>query len=252
MLRAVTFAQTAFVLALSENGVRLLEVLPEGPPVEHAIADLPRDAASAAGRASINDRSPSGRIHGSEGKKVRLTQFARKVEAALRPVLAGRHTPLFLAASEPLASIFHLVSSLPDLVPGSIAASSDRATDAELASAARPLLDALHARELSKFRALFESRADEHRATTDLSDAARAAAFGAIETMLVDIDAVVPGTFDEATGKIILADKTSTDSYGVVNAVAARALATGARLFGVRKADIPHGGHLAAILRYAV
>src|SRR4051794_19033020 len=82
LLRAITFPHAAFVLALSENDARLLEILPSGPPVAVKVPGMPRDAASAVGKASINDRSPSGRIHGSEGKKVRLAQHARKIDAA--------------------------------------------------------------------------------------------------------------------------------------------------------------------------
>lgn len=252
LLRAITFPHVALVLALSENAVRLLEVLPEGPPVEIRVPGMPRDAASSVGKASINDRSHSQRIHGSEGKKVRLTQYARQVDAALRPLLAHLHAPLFLAASEPMASIFHAVSTAHDLVPGTIAASPDRTPDADLAAAARQGLDALHAKEIDAFRALFDQRRNAGRATTDLSDAARAAAFGAVDQMLVDIDETVPGTYDPATGAITLAEAASAASYGVVDAVAGQALANGGRVLGVRRADIPDGASLAAILRYPV
>jgi hypothetical protein len=69
------------------------------------VPGLPTDAASAAGKASIADRSPSARLQGSEGQKVRLRQFARKVDQALRGVLTGLELPLILAATEPLESI---------------------------------------------------------------------------------------------------------------------------------------------------
>jgi len=251
LLRALTFPHTALVLALSENGARLLEVLPEGAPVEMRVSGMPSDAASSVGKSSINDRTYSGRITGSEGKKLRLTQYARQVDAALRPVLAGRHTPLFLAGAEPLASIFRGVNSSVDLVAETIAGTPDRTPDAELAGAARAGLDRLHAAEISAFRALFAARADQGRCTTDLTQAGRAAAFGAIDTLLVDIDAIVVGTYDEATGAITLADGATAGNYGVVDAIASQALATGAKVLGVRQADIPEGGMLAAVLRYA-
>ena len=251
LLRAITFPHVAFVLTLSENNTRLIEVFADGAPVEVRVPDLPRDAASAAGRASVNDRSPSGRIQGSEGKKVRLAQFARKVDTALRPVLAGLHVPLFLAGVDPLLSIFRSVCGSVDLAPDTIAGNADRLTDDELAASVRPLLDRHYARQLEEFRALFATRSAAGRATTDLSDAARAASFGAIDTLLVDIDAVVPGTYDEETGRITFAESASSGSYGVIDAIAARALATGARVLGVRKADIPRGEQLAAVLRYA-
>ena len=126
LLRAVTFPHAAYVLALSEGAVRLVEVPESGPAVEVRVADLPRDAASAAGRSTLNDRSPKGRIQGSEGQKVRLIQYARKVEAALRPVLAGSRMPLFLAATEPLAPIYRSVNSHPQLAEGLILGSPTR------------------------------------------------------------------------------------------------------------------------------
>jgi hypothetical protein len=91
LLRAITFPNSAFVLALSENAVRLVEIHADLPAVK--LEGLPKDAASAVGKSTLNDRSPSGRIHGSEGQNVRFRQYARQVDAALRPVLAGRETP---------------------------------------------------------------------------------------------------------------------------------------------------------------
>ena len=43
---------------------------------------------------------------------------------------------------------------------------------------------------------------DSGRALTDLAEVARAATFGAIETLLVDIDAAATGTVDETSGKL--------------------------------------------------
>jgi len=252
LLRAITFPHVALVLALSENGARLIEVPPEGPPVPVPVEGMPKDAASSVGKSSINDRSHSQRIHGSEGKKIRLAQYARAVDGAVRPVLAGLEVPLMLAAPEPLASIFRGLSSSTRLVAQTIEGSPDRTPDAELAAAARTLLDGLYAEEVAAVRSLFATRANQGRSTADLATAARAASRGAIDTLLVDIDAVVPGTFDEETGAITRAGEASASSYGVIDAVAARALATGARVLGVRAGDLPAPGELAAILRYAV
>ena len=70
--------------------------------------------------------------------------------------------------------------------------------------------------------------------------------------LMVDIDTVVPGTFDEATGRISLTESPSADTYGLVGAIAAQALSCGARVLGVRSQDIPQRMPLAAILRYAL
>ncbi len=251
LLRAVTFPHSAFVLALSENAVRLVEVHADLPPQTVKVSGLPKDAASAAGKSTLNDRSASGRIHGSEGQNVRFQQYARKVDAALRPVLAGLDTPLILAATGRLASVYRSVNTYPNLLPDGIEDSPDRITDADLAAASRPVLDKAYDAEIGEARQLFEARAGDGRATSDLSDAARAATFGAIDTLLVNIDTVVHGSIDETTGELRLAEEADATSYGVVDEIAGRAMASGARVLGVRGDDLPDGGELAAILRFA-
>jgi hypothetical protein len=251
LLRSVTWPQAAYVLALSQNAVRVVEVSGDLPAATVKVDGLPTDAASAVGQATVLDRSQKGRIHGSEGQKVRLRQFARKVDQALRGLVNGRETPLILAASEPLDGIYRSVNSYPHLARQGIAGNPDTQTDAELATAARAILDALHREELASLHALFDTRSKAGRATTDIAQAARAATFGAIDTLLVDIDEVVPGTVGD-DGSITLTDGPCAKSYGVVDEIAGRAFTSGARVLGVRRADIPGQASLAAILRYPV
>ena len=252
LLRAITFPNHAFVLALAEIDPRLIEVFAELPAKEVHIKELPKDAGSATGRASVNDRSPSGRIQGSEGQKVLLRQYARKIDALLRPIFAGRDEPLILAATEPLLSIWRSVCTFPGLAVDGVVTSPGELTPAQLADAARPILDQLYSKKIAAFRAVFEAQTGNDKATTDMARAARAATFGAIDTLLVDIDEVVPGTIDEADGSINFANLPSAATYGVIDEIAGRALVSGATVLGVRKADIPGEALLAATLRYAL
>jgi release factor family 11 len=251
LLRAVTFPQAAFVLALAAGSVRLVEVSREGPPFTVDVPDLPADAASAAGKASIADRSPSARLQGSEGQKVRLRQFARKVDQALRGVLTGLELPLILAATEPLESIYRSLNSYPHLVERGIAGNPDRASDADLAAAARTVLDEVYAAELSAIRDVFDVRFSHGRASTDVATVARTATYGAVDTLLVDIDEKLPGQVDEDSGAVTFAEDDAV-SYGVVDELARRVLLTGGRVLAVRGDEVPGGGPVAAILRYAL
>jgi len=251
LIRAITFPHAAHVLAISENAVRLVEVSADLPAATVKVPDLPKDAASAVGKSTINDRSPSGRVQGSEGQKVRLAQYVRKIDAALRPILAASGAPLILAATQPVEAIFRSVSSIPAL-PQAITGSHDRTSDADLANAARPILDAYYEEQIAEFRALFDTRKGQRRTTTDISDAARAATFGNIDRLLVDINEVVDGIVDEETGAVTLDESGDARNYGVVDEIAGRALRTGAKVLGVRTGDVPGGKSLAAILRSAI
>ena len=252
LFRAITFPHEAIVLALSVGGVRVVEVFADLAPHEVRVAGLPKNAMDAVGKATIGHRSPSGRIHGSEGEKVRLRQYARAVDQALRPVLAGRETPVILAATRPVDDVFRSVCTYPHLVAQQITTSPDNLSNRELAQGARPLLDEIYDDELKSLLELFETRKAQGRATTDLASAARAATFGAIDALLVDIDEIVPGWVDETDGSIRFAEEGNAKAYGIVDEIAGRAMENGAKVLGVRKADLPDGAHLAAILRYAV
>ena len=251
LLRAVTFPHTAFVLALSQSRVRLLEIAPELEPAEIRIPDLPKDVASAVGKSSIRDRAPSGRIQGSEGQKTRMRQYARRIDQALRPLLNGLDLPLILNATEPIDAIYRSVNSYPHLLPTSLAGNPDASSDAQLVESARGLLDEIYAAELRTIEEAFALRTSQRRASTDIADVARAATFGLVATVLVDIDEVVPGQVDEETGAITIDDTDDAVNYGVVDEIARRVWLNGGKVLAVRRADIPGDTAVAAILRYA-
>jgi hypothetical protein len=248
----VTFPQTAFVLALAEGSVRLLEVTPDLPTFEVRVPDLPSDAADAVDKASIADRSPARRLQGDEGRKTLVLSYARAVDRALRAVLGGRDIPLILAASEPIDAIFRSVNSYPHLAERSLPGSPEASTDAELGEAAREILDGLYASQLRELTDRFEQRSAGGRTAIEINDLGRAATFGAVDTLFVDIDAQLSGTIDEESGVVSLDDTGRTGDYGVIDELCRRVILAGGTVIAARAVDVPGGGPAAAILRYPV
>ncbi|MCC5954524.1 MAG: hypothetical protein JJU07_00380 [Natronohydrobacter sp.] len=252
LLRAVSMPQHAFVLALAENELRVIEVLGDQPAQELRVQGLPKDAASIAGTANVNSRSYSGRLGSGEGQKHHLRQYCRAIDAALRGLLSGRHEPLILAATDPLLSMYRSINSYPHLADSAITTSPVRIPAHELGSQARAILDEINAASVAAFGELYAARENEGRATTQVARAARAATFGAVDTLLVDMDSVVPGLVDETTGEITFDENDSAVSYGVIDEIAGRVIANGGKVIAVRRADIPQEAELAAVLRYAL
>lgn len=251
LLRAIAFPQTAFVLALSENAVQLVEIFPDIPPVKVRVPGLPKDAASAVGRASVNNLTQNTRIANAEGQTVLLRQYARKVDTAIHGVLAGHELPLILAATQPLAGIYRNLNSYPHLLPEGIAGSPDRLTKGELASAARPVLDDYYRAEVQAAVQQFNEARNDRRATTDIDEVARGATRGAVELLLVDIDNVLRGAVSR-TGAVELSSRPAPGDYDVIDEITGRAIDTGARFLAVRQEDLPDPSPLAAILRYPI
>jgi len=250
LLRSVSFPQSCYVLALAQKSVRLIEVSPDLPAEIVHIDGLPLNAGRAIQGAGIVDHWPSGRLHGSEGQKVLLRQFARNIDKSLRLLLSGSDIPLVLAATEPMASIYRSVNSYSHLARAGIEGNPEEIANGELAERARSILDGIYHNELSDWKELFAIRDSEGRATTDIAQAARAAVAGAIESLVVDIDEIVPGNMND-DGSIVFAKQNSWPRRDLVDEIAKRVLVTGGRIIGVRKPEMPREGSLAAILRYA-
>jgi Bacterial archaeo-eukaryotic release factor family 11 len=250
LLRTVTFPQAAFVLALAQGSVRLIEISPDLPPHVVDVPDLPTDVASAAGKTSMTDRNPRGAVQGGEGQKIRMRQFARQIDQALRPVLSGIDRPLILAAAQPLESIYRSVNSYPGLIDAGIEGNPEATADQDLAAEARRLLDGVYDTEVAATLARLDEFGNRGRSATEIGDVARAATFGAVDTVLVDIEADVPGEIDETTGAIEMGPSASGGQ--VIDEIARRVLLAGGRVLAVRGEDLGERGAAVAILRYPV
>ncbi|NLG54874.1 MAG: hypothetical protein GX542_04370, partial [Rhodococcus sp.] len=200
LLRAVTFPQSAFVLALAEGAVRVVEVSAEPPAHEINISGLPTSVES-----FDQDYSPQAyraRLGGAEdvGKKTRVAQYSRAIDHRLRPLLGARGVPLILASTEPTSSIYRSVNSYSGLLDEGIDGNPEHTSNDELATRSRSVLDNLYKKQLEDLAMEFDSHVSSGRTQTDVSDLAKSATFGVIHTLLVDIDAEVPGSIaDDGT-----------------------------------------------------
>lgn len=248
LFRALTFPHHAYVLALSENDVRLVEFFPEAPPEEIKLRDMPKDALSAVGKSSLTS-SLGSLTHesGSRGYKMRLTQYARKVDEAMRPLLAPGSAPLILVCTEPLASLYRAVASIPTLSDETVFISPDRLSISELVALARPVLDKHNDESLETTKKLFEERMGQKRVATDIAETAKAATYGMVSLLLVDFNKVVTGTIDE-DGALALGNEPG--NYGVIDEIVKRSLACGAKILAVREENMIGDTGVAAILRY--
>jgi hypothetical protein len=245
LIRAMTSPHDIFVLALTEESVRLLRVFVNLPAMRVHVPDLPRNAEEVARRASVRERP----LQGKAEVKLLLHKYARRVDQALRGLLAGQSAPLILSADEPLASLFRSVNTYPGLVDEMIPGNPNLLSDAQLGDSALPVLDGLYERALAAAIARYDEL-KPRRATTDVSYAAHAATAGAVDELLIDLDAVIPGVVSDIDGSVTYAAADDAEVYSVVDEIARRALLTDARVLGARRDALPDRAPLVAVLRY--
>ena len=70
-----------------------------------------------------------------------------------------------------------------------------------------------------------------------------------IDTLLVDLDAFVPGTIDDE-GALAYAETDDASTYGVTDELARRTWLAGGTIVPVRQADLPGDTPAAALLRW--
>ena len=246
LLTVASRPSECFVLALSEGGARLIDVPADLPPVPVRVPHLPASAADAAGKASIGDRSHSGRLVGSEGKRTHIRHYARAVDAALRPVIAGSELPLVLAATEPIRSIYRAANSYPYLLTEALETNPDASSDQDLATGAREILAREHQVRVAEYATLLDRRRSQSRVASDLSEIARYAVRGAIDTLLVASGHTVAGSIDPHDGNLTL----DTDG-DAIDDLCRLVLSSAGTVLVLEPGDLPGTGSVVAILRFA-
>ncbi|MFP7760061.1 hypothetical protein [Marisediminicola sp. LYQ134] len=252
LLRAVTFANSGFVVTVTANpaDVRLIELSAESRPRERAL-ELPGDLSSVLEHAENHGQADMPRSQGTTGQRIEHQRYCRIIDEAVGRVIGATTTPVILAASDDFEPAYRAVSTLRSLLARGIDAHPSSLSANDIDDRARGILDAHYAGGLAEWNEDFGSRRAGGRASSDVAELARAATAGAIEEIHFDMDADVRGMVD---GSGLLTEPGSGDdvsgTYNVIDEIASRALRSGATVRAVREADLPDASPVAATLRF--
>ncbi len=210
LLATIPRFETVYVLALSVNQVRLLEVGTDGAsPVN--LPSLPATMAAAlgdlqyhselhghgAGPRGLARQAPIVHGHGDDDEErweTDLVTFFRRVGAALGDLTAA-HAPVVLAAVEEHQPLFERAN--PDLeVLAKLNGNPDRISDRELATKARALAhDAWRRRDEASLTQLREIP-QRDRVATDAASVVTAAVEGRVATLFAPTPQAIWGRYD--------------------------------------------------------
>lgn len=239
------------IVAVSQSEVRLLEgTRHHVTPIE--IGGAPGNMAEALRRRGRDPgRAPLRRWQGDEGQKLLYRQFFTQIDRALRPEYGRHGAPLVFAGVDYLFPIYREAAAYRYLVDAYIAGNPDQMTARELHARAWPIVEPVFARPRQDALQTYRSLQGSGRTSADLETILGAALDGRVDTLFVDLSADVSGTFDETRRIIAVHEEPEPGDRDLAAQAARWAFGTGARIFAGELPEIPEGGPVAAIFRYA-
>ena len=249
-----------FVLALSQNQIRLLEGTRDRVE-EVELPGVPLGVRNALQGEEIQkqlqlyvaDRGGvgaggvyHGHGHPGEGQEERILRYFRKVDRALREVLAGERAPMVLAAVEHLSPIFRQANTYPQLVDEVVPGSPEGLSPHELHARAWPIVEPLFLRAQREAAVRYGRLAGTGLTSQDPQDIGRAAEDGRIETLFVSQHPAGPSA---AAGDVSGSDGDS-GLRDALELATVTALAKGGTVYVFPAGEVPGGGSAAAVFRY--
>jgi hypothetical protein len=251
-----------YVLALSRNSVRFFradrasieQLHPEGLPssLEDALGiDEPPAVSAHTLGGSVAGRSGSTLYHGhgsADQEKGETYLFCRRVDQALRPLLAPERPHLVLAAVEELWPLYRQANTCARLVEG-LPGNADASAPHEI-----------HARAWERFSrqengadhalAAYERLAHPDRASDRPEIVIPAAAQGRVSRLLVASDRVLWGRFDPRGPTVFYDGEEGARSDDLCDFAASETWLHGGEVFVLPAQQLPFRSALAATFRY--
>lgn len=246
-----------YVLALSQNAVRLLEgtgetvreIALEGAPgsLEEALG---YDEPQADQGVQYNAGRPfPGNTEPKEDRKEKIARFFHLVDKALPTEIRQGPVPLVLAGVEYETAIFHRITACPQVLEETIEGNPERLSKESLRDRGWELLQTLFQEAARQAGAHYTEATGTGLASADIREILPAARCGRVASLLVKEGALLHGHFDSDTDRV----EVRAEGIGVedlVNRAAIETLLHGGSVYTDWATSLPFAGPVAAIFRY--
>ncbi|MGV8074160.1 MAG: hypothetical protein AB2L11_06365 [Syntrophobacteraceae bacterium] len=253
-----------YVLALSQNGVRLLEGTRDTVD-EVDLATVPKSLAEAFysepsdKQLQFHTGTPSGAgmrpamFHGhdnSNESKVRILQWFRMIDKELSNIFVGGKSPLVLAGVESLLSLYKEANAYPHLVDHGILGNPEDLQPEELHGHAWTLVQPIFVEARQRAAAHYMRLAATGQTTTDVREAVPAAYHGKVDVLFVAVGVQVWGHYDPDTNVVDVHDTPEPGDEDLLDLAAIHTLLNVGVVYALEPCEVPDHGHLAAVYRY--
>jgi len=255
-----------FVLALSQNAVRLFEGSRFGLSAINDLEGVPKSLADALKyeelikqvqfRTGIGVGGARGEraamFHGqsADDTKDRILRYFRQIDQGLRDMLREEQAPLVLAGVEYLLPIYKEANTYQYLLDEGITGNPEGVSPEELHRQAWALVQPHFQREQQQAAARYRQLAGTGRTSQDPKEIVPGAYHGRVELLFVALGRQQWGDYDPGTNRVNLYPEAQPGSSDILDLAAAQTLLHGGAVYAVERAEAPEEALLAAVFRY--
>ncbi|MEM8524037.1 MAG: hypothetical protein AAGG68_05320 [Bacteroidota bacterium] len=239
-----------FLLALSQNEVRFFEGNRHSiTPVK--IEDLVPENMEAAlmlddpnGTLQMHNSGGDAIFHGQGGGKDKddayLKDYFRQVDKGLMEMLHDEDAPMILATVDRNAAFYKEISEYSNLLDTHISGNPEGWDAVGLHERAWQMMTELKNESRKEYQSTFGDHLAENKASTFLTDVIPATVEGKVESIFMDKDATVIGTYDSENHKVEVHEERQNDSYDLLEFAARNVFLQGGKVYNVAKEEFPN------------
>ena len=253
-----------YILALSQNGVRLLEGTRDA--VDEIDLETAPQSLSEAFLAEPSEKqlqfhtgTPSGTgmrramffgHDATKEEKNRIVRWFGMVDKELSKLLEGGKSPLVLAGVEHLLSLYREANTSPHLLDRGILGSPEELRPEELHRQAWTLVQPVFIQSREKAFADYLQLAGTGHTADRIDEVVPAAIQGRVEVLFVALGVQVWGRFDSNAYTVQVHEAPEPGDEDLLDLAAIHAWLNRGVVYAVAPEDVPGGNHLAAVYRY--
>lgn len=189
---------------------------------------------------------------GVDDQEADMLHYFQQVDQAVHRLLGEEHAPLVLAGVDYLLPRYRETNSYPHLLDEGIEGSPETLDEKTLHRQAwdivRPIFLAEQREDVARYCAL--AGAKDQRAANKVAVVVPAAYQGRVETLFVDLDHPVWGTFDADTNVVQVHKDMESGDQDLLDYAAIQTLLKGGTVYAVDSEEMPDSETVAAVFRY--
>ncbi len=258
LLRLQSSHKRFYILALSQNKVRLFEGENHAINEIIGIEGVPRNLAEALKHDDVEKQLQTHRgspgistfhSHPAAGDaRVNIRRYFQRIDRGLRALFRDRGAPLLLAGVSHLLSIYREANSYPYLLQEGIEGNPDRLEAGEMYERAWSIVRPYFFRAQQEAVDVYKQSAGTGLASDDVNEIVPAAYYGRVETLFINTGAHLWGKYGPDAGEVELE---TGAVYGKVDLLATvHTILNGGVVYTVQPEDMPVNVPMAAVYRY--